>query len=539
MRAPIGLRISSKRKALGISQAALARAAGISASYLNLIERNKRHVGGSLLIRLAEALGFDVAELSGEAEHRLIAEVEEALSDPVLAGVSGQGAHDLVAQQPDAALAISRLHRAYTGAQFNADAYADRLRSDPLLAQLLHRILSGITAIRSSAEIVEDTADLEEAERSRFMAAISREARGLSELARGLVGQFETDSRSRRLSSARELDDLIFRNNNYFPGLEAVAAGLRAEIEVAGAIGEAALIVALHRRFGIAVVRSAERKRDAAGFPGQYQYDPATRRLWIQTGAAPATVQFQMTRLYAELAAGAEIERELDAPELSSDAARRLASRFLGTYLAGAVIFPYAQFRADAERLRYDIEGLRQIYGASFEQVAHRLVTLRRPGFEGVPFGFLRADPAGRLTKRFPLPGLPLPSAGHACPLWVIYEAFRAPDTLCRQLVQFADGSRYLFIAQAQQRRRTRFGERAIPTSIMLACDVLHADRTVYGAGFDLGDAALDVPVGPSCRLCPRLDCADRQEESISAGGQPMAIRAPLVPRSFDIGEGG
>src|SRR5688500_9792420 len=176
MRAPIGLRISSKRKALGISQAALARAAGISASYLNLIERNKRHVGGSLLIRLAEALGFDVADLSGEAEHRLIADVDEALADPVLAGVGSASAHDLVAQQPDAARAIARLHRAYSGAQFNADAYADRLRSDPLLAQLLHRVLSGVTAIRSSAEILEDTADLDEAERGRFLAAISREA---------------------------------------------------------------------------------------------------------------------------------------------------------------------------------------------------------------------------------------------------------------------------------------------------------------------------------------------------------------------------
>ena len=219
-----------------------------------------------------------------------------------------------------------------------------------------------------------------------------------------------------------------------------------------------ALAAALARRFGIAVVRTGERRRDPTGFPGQYQFEPAARRMWIETGAAPATVQFQLARLYGELAAGVEIERELAAPELTSDAARRLGNRFLGTYLASAIIFPYSAFRADAERLRYDVEALRRIYGASFEQVAHRLVTLRRPGEEGVPFGFLRADPAGRLTKRFPLPGLPLPSAGHACPLWVIYEAFRVPDTIVRQLVQFADGSRYLFVAQAQPRRRTRFG---------------------------------------------------------------------------------
>ena len=81
MRAPIGLKISSRRRALGVSQAALARRAGISASYLNLIERNKRHVGGSLLIRLAAELKIEVGELSGDSEHRLIAELEEALVD--------------------------------------------------------------------------------------------------------------------------------------------------------------------------------------------------------------------------------------------------------------------------------------------------------------------------------------------------------------------------------------------------------------------------------------------------------------------------
>ena len=55
MRGPIGIKISSRRKALAISQAELARRAGISASYLNLIEANKRDVGGALLKRLAAA----------------------------------------------------------------------------------------------------------------------------------------------------------------------------------------------------------------------------------------------------------------------------------------------------------------------------------------------------------------------------------------------------------------------------------------------------------------------------------------------------
>lgn len=543
MRAPIGLRISSRRRALGISQAALARQIGISASYLNLIERNKRSVGGSLLLRLAGELRVDIGALSGEAEHRLIADLEEALADPVL----GRGelgmipARDLVAQQPAAAVAIARLHRAYLGAQANADDYADRLRADPLLGQLLHRILSGITAVRSSAEILEDVADLEESERTKFVSSITRETRGLSDVARSLIGQFEIEAKGRRtLSPIRELDDLIFERDNYFPALEAVAGDLRAEIETEGPFGETALVALLGKRFGIAVVRSAGRELDAVGFPGQYHFNAAARTMWFQTSAIAATRQFQLTRLYAELVAPEAIEREVLAPELFSDTSRRLAYRALSSYLAGAIVFPYRPFLAAAEVLRYDLEALRQVFTASFEQVAHRLVTLRRPGEAGIPFGFLRSDPAGRLTKHFPLPGLPLPSAGHACPLWAIYGAFRSPETLVRQVAQFADGSRYLFIAKAQARRVASFADRgAIHTSVMLACDALHADRTVYGIGLDLADAAADVPVGPSCRLCPRSDCPDRQEEALMPGGQPSAVRAPLVPRRFDIGEAG
>ena len=543
MRAPIGLRISSRRRALGISQAALARLVGISASYLNLIERNKRSVGGSLLLRLAGELKVEIGELSGEAEHRLIADVDEALADPVLrlADLGMMPARDLVAQQPAAAVAIARLHRAYLAAQANANDYADRLRTDPLLAQLLHRILSGITAVRSSAEILEEVPDLDEGERQRFVSSITRETRGLTDVARSIIGQFEVEAKGRRtLSPIRELDDLIFERDNYFPELEAVAAELRADVEQEGPFGETALTALLAKRFGITVVRGAGREVDAAGFPGQYHFNAPARTLWFQTSAIAATRQFQLTRLYAELVAPAAIEREVMAPALTSDTSRRLAYRALSSYLAGAVVFPYSRFLTAAEELRYDIEALRQAFTASFEQVAHRLVTLRRPGETGIPFGFLRSDPAGRLTKHFPLPGLPLPSAGHACPLWAIYGAFRSPESLARQVVQFPDGSRYLFIARAQARRVASFADRgAIHTSVMLACDVLHADRTVYGTGLDLTDTAADVPVGPSCRLCPRNDCADRQEEALMPGGRPSAVRAPLVPRRFDIGEPG
>ncbi len=536
MRAPIGIRISARRRAIGLGQAELARRAGISPSYLNLIENNKRDVGGALLLRIAAQLQLEIGELTGEAEHRLIADLEEAFADPVLASVQlgPAAARDLVAQQPAVASAIARLHRGYQDALASADDYANRLRSDPLFSQLLYRILSGITAMRSGAEILEEHADLDEVERRRFRATITREARQLSDEIRNLIGQFDREAEGRRaLTPIRELDDLIFERDNYFPALEDAASALRAEIEQHGPFGEAALVLALAERFSVTVTRSAAREVDALGFPGQYHFHADSRVMWFQTSAIAATRQFQLTRLYGELAAAGTIEHEMATPLLSSETSRRLAFRALGSYLAGAVIFPYDRFLTDAERERYDIESLRQLYTASFEQIAHRLVTLRRPGAEGVPFGFLRSDPAGRLTKHFPLPGLLLPNSGHACPLWAIYGAFRTPDALVRQVVRFTDGSRYLFLAKAGTRRAASHREPTVPTAVMLACNVLHADRTVYALGLDLSDEAADVPVGPACRLCTRRDCPVRQEEAPAPGGGDAAVRAPLVPRGF------
>lgn len=538
MRAPIGFRISNRRKSLKISQAALARLVGISPSYLNLIENNKRDIGGALLNRVAQHLDIDIEELAGGAEQKLLQDLEEAFADPMLESLPYQPdeRRELVAQYPASAAALARLHRAYTGAVANADAYADRLRSDPLLSQLLHQILSGVTAIRSSAEILEDVTDLDDEERQRFIGAIGRETRALSDVARNLIGQFDTSSQIRRsVSPAREIDDLIIERSNYFPALEAAADRLRRELELSGPFGVATLIQVLDRDFGVRV--SIGGPPDDAEFPGQYRFDARLRQMWFQGATTLATRQFQLARLLGELAAADVLAEELSNATLSTPTAHRLASRALGSYLAGAMVFPYDHVLDDAEASNYDIDHLRQAYNASVEQVAHRLVTLRRPGREGVPFGFLRSDPAGRLTKHFPLPGLLLPNSGHACPLWAIYGAFRTPDTPLRQVVRFSDGSRYLFVARTVQRRNASFREQPPVASIMLACDVLHADRTIYGAGLDLSDPASDIPVGPSCRLCTRRNCASRQEEALAPGGGRSLTRAPLLPTGNELGD--
>ncbi|MFN4211384.1 MAG: helix-turn-helix domain-containing protein, partial [Devosia sp.] len=128
MRAPIGFRISNRRKSLKISQAALARSLGISASYLNLIENNKRDIGGALLNRVAAQLDIDIDELAGRAEQKLLQDLEEAFADPLVESLAFRPdeRRELVAQYPASAAALARMHRAYSSAMAHADAYADR-----------------------------------------------------------------------------------------------------------------------------------------------------------------------------------------------------------------------------------------------------------------------------------------------------------------------------------------------------------------------------------------------------------------------------
>jgi transcriptional regulator with XRE-family HTH domain len=67
-----GTKLRDRRLAAGLRQADVALRAGISASYLNLIEHNRRKVTPEVMERLAEALGIDRAALADRKEAALV-----------------------------------------------------------------------------------------------------------------------------------------------------------------------------------------------------------------------------------------------------------------------------------------------------------------------------------------------------------------------------------------------------------------------------------------------------------------------------------
>lgn len=501
-----------------MTQAALAEKAGISASYLNLIEANKRAIGGALLSRIAALLGVETDSLTGRAERRLIAELDEVAAEPVTRRfrLTRDDASDLVGRHPEWARAVLALHRALRDQAEVAAALSDRLNQDPFLGDAVHQILTHITAIRSSSEILDDMPDMSAAQRQRFHHIISEESARLSDAAQAFAGFFDkARAETHAITPADEVDDFLIEHGNWFPDLETAAEGLRESMQHYGGTDEGSLRDFLRVKHEIAVTGISTADPTTGHFRNQMAFDPDDRRLTFMTNASSSTRRFQMARLIAEIELPRQIAVLLDDLRLTSDAARERARRVLASYVAGAVIFPYDAFLKTATDARYDIEILRQQFGASHEQVCHRLVTLRQPGHEGLPFAFLRSDPAGHVTKRFPLPRLPLPRHGHACPLWAVFTAFQTPDRVVRQLVEFPDGARYLMIARSVTKRPAQFYDLPFLHSVMLVCDILQADQTVYADGLDLSSAQPITPVGPSCRMCPRDNCRFRGEPAM------------------------
>lgn len=452
-RVPIGDRIRTQRRSAGVTQRALASAVGVSPAYLSLIESDKRQIGGRLLHRIAERLGVPTDAFTAVADDRLAADLGEVARtlDP-----APQNAAELVAFSPEWAQVVLELHARSLTAEARAYRLADRFARDPQWTSFAHDILSRITSIRSAAEILADCASMDERHRRRFTATLVEESARLTNVARDMIGALQTGTAVDAAGAdVREVDAFLQDRDNYFDGIERAVESL---------------------------------------------------------GPAPAggtpSARFAAARERVDAAAGEAIAAVLDRHEFRTRGAAQRAAGAVSRYAAGALLMPYEPFRHAALRLRYDVDALAEAFGTSFEQTAHRLSTLRRPGAEGVPFALLRVDPAGTVSKRRSTAGLRLPLFG-ACPLWVVYEAFAQPGRTLAQLVDL-EGERFLFIARALEKAPRRQAQPPTRFAVMLGVEAVHADAVVYGDGFASGRDSLVTAAGYECLSCTRPGCAQR-----------------------------
>ena len=301
-----------------------------------------------------------------------------------------------------------------------------------------------------------------------------------------------------------EVRDFFHFVDNYIPDLDLAAERLATSLGIPDRDAGLALSNHLESRHSVRILR-AEPGEDVLR-----RYDGASRVLFLNPYSPVSTRTFQMAFQIAVLELDAEIEAIIQRANLRTQESAEICKIGLRNYFAGALMLPYQHFLAGAKELRHDLELMAARFGASLEQIAHRLSTLQRPGLKGIPVFFARIDRAGNITKRHSAAKLQFARFGAACPLWNAHQAFETPGRVIRQLAETPDGVRYLSVATEIAKGSGGFNAPHRRYAIALGCEVTYAADFVYADGLDLTSRTAFDPIGISCRICERVNCFQR-----------------------------
>jgi predicted transcriptional regulator/DNA-binding XRE family transcriptional regulator len=442
-----GAQVRRLRVERGLTQAQMAHELGISTTYLNLIERNQRPLTAQMLLRLAESYDVDVKAFSGSEEAHLASSLQEVFADPLLK------AHEVGHQ-----------------------AIRDIARTEPALCHAIVRLYRGYRAgAENAAELANQLTD----DKGGVLETLRLPAEDVRDFLRARTNYFaEMESAADSLSATRARSDDLYTHL-----ARHLAAKHRVELRIEP----------------IGSMRNMLR-----------WYDRHRRVLHLSEMLGPSGRVFQLAFQVAMLGYRELLDGLVTSGHFAEAETEKLARAHLANYFAAALMMPYDTFLATAEELRYDIEVLSARFGASFEQVCHRLTTLQRPSARGVPFFMIRLDKAGNVSKRFSAGTFRFAQLGGACPRWNVHDAFRYPGRILTQKIAMPDGTTYFSIARTVERTGTGFHQTPPQLAIGLGCEIAYAPRLVYADGMNAKSKMLATPIGINCRHCERTDCTER-----------------------------
>jgi transcriptional regulator with XRE-family HTH domain len=164
----LGTKVRALRRREGLSQAAMARRLGISASYLNLIERDKRPLTAPVLIKIAGEFSVDVASFADAGDTALASELMEVFSDPVFetSTLMAADVREAAEEHPAVARAVVTLYRAFGAMRESNEQLAARV-DGPALASAgfpSEEVNDAIQAHNNCFAVLEDAAERVRAE---------------------------------------------------------------------------------------------------------------------------------------------------------------------------------------------------------------------------------------------------------------------------------------------------------------------------------------------------------------------------------------
>ena len=299
------------RRREGLSQVQMAERLGISPSYLNLIESNRRPLPSPLLIKLAQIFGVDLHTFGGDDDARVVSDLLEVFADPVFDAyqLASTDLRDLAVNQPQVARAVLALYSSLKTQREASDALASRLDGE------------------------------------------------------------EGSGVDRSQLPSEEVSDLVQKHMNHIPELEEAAEELWKKARFDAEELYPGLLRYLDKQHGIHVrIARGEAERGILR-----RFDAEKKVLTLSELLPTRSRTFQVAHQIALLTQHARIDRLVADAHLTSEESRGLARVALANYFAGAVLMPYAPFLEACRQERYDIDVIGRRFRVGFEQICHRL----------------------------------------------------------------------------------------------------------------------------------------------------------------------
>jgi transcriptional regulator with XRE-family HTH domain len=223
-RSLLGTRIRERRRAKNLSQTALAGKAGISTSYMNLIEHNHRGIAGRTLLAIADSLDIDPKELSEGADQALLTRLQEAASASGNKGAEIDRLEEYVGRFPGWSHLSAQLFEKMQDQEQRLLVLSDRLGKDPFFSEAMHLMLSNVTVLKSTSEILATTTDISTEQSRRFFSNMQTESGRLSETITKLLAYFDDTNSSETKSQTNvvqsKLEQYWESHDFHIPDLE-------------------------------------------------------------------------------------------------------------------------------------------------------------------------------------------------------------------------------------------------------------------------------------------------------------------------------
>lgn len=433
---------------------------------------------GGRLKRLRQRLGLSQTQMAGEigvspSYLNLIERNQRPLTVQVLIKLSGVYGVD-----------VAELFDAEDGGTVEA---LREVFADPLL----------VGEIASPAELSDFAEAAPNAARgmTRLFDAYREALERLSDLSQSMASHGATPAEASSRLPTQRVAAYFEEAGPWFPALEQAAEEIAASLKPRDDAAEA-LRTHLKQRFGVDL-----RILPAHVMPvEQLRYDRHSVRLFIAERVPLMERPFIMARQIALLGHASLIEQLAAEAAMTEPEAARICRAGFARRLAEAMLAPASRLAAAARDTGFDVVRLSERFTLRPSRIMARLAALGAGGTEGIPPSFvLTLDASGSVVARIPGAGFPFPRLAPLCARLPLFDGLTPGRPVITDL-ELPDASRFRATALAEDGA----ADCGLPPPRRLAL-LGWRKRAEDGER-----SAAARPIGVTCRLCERTDCAHR-----------------------------